>query len=46
MILLRDFAKLSYDEIAEVVDVSPRKLIHTLDRSRAELSEIYDYIKF
>jgi len=26
--------------------VSPRKLIHTLDRSRAELSEIYDYIKF
>jgi DNA-directed RNA polymerase specialized sigma24 family protein len=46
MILLRDFAKLSYDEIAEVVDIQPRKLVHMLDRSRAELSEIYDYIKF
>lgn len=46
MILLRDFAKLSYEEIAEVVDIPPRKLVHALDRSRAELSEIYDYIKF
>lgn len=46
MILLRDFAKLSYDELAEVVDISPRKLVHAIDRSRAELGEIYDYIKF
>ena len=46
MILLRDFVKLSYDELAEVVDVPPRKLVHALDRSRAELGEIYDYIKF
>jgi DNA-directed RNA polymerase specialized sigma24 family protein len=46
LILLRDFAKLSYDEIAEVVDVPPRKLVHALDRSRTELAEIYDYIKF
>ena len=46
MILLRDFAKLSYDELAEVVDIPPRKLVHALDRSRAELGEIYDYIKF
>lgn len=46
MILLRDFAKLSYEEIAEVVDLAPRKLVHALDRSRAELSEIYAYIKF
>ena len=45
-ILLRDFVKLSYDELAEVVDVAPRKLVHALDRSRAELGEIYDYIKF
>jgi DNA-directed RNA polymerase specialized sigma24 family protein len=46
MILLRDFVKLSYDELAEVVDVAPRKLVHAMDRSRAELGEIYDYIKF
>jgi DNA-directed RNA polymerase specialized sigma24 family protein len=46
MVLLRDFAKLSYDEIGEVVDTAPKKLVHALDRSRAELSEIYDYIKF
>jgi DNA-directed RNA polymerase specialized sigma24 family protein len=46
MVLLRDFAKLSYDELAEVVDIPPRKLVHALDRSRAELGEIYDYIKF
>jgi len=46
MILLRDFVKLSYDELANVVDVAPRKLVHALDRSRAELGEIYDYIKF
>ena len=46
IVLLRDFAKLSYDELAEIVDLAPRKLIHALDRSRAELAEIYDYIKF
>jgi DNA-directed RNA polymerase specialized sigma24 family protein len=46
MILLRDFVKLSYDELAEVIDVAPRKLVHALDRSRAEFGEIYDYIKF
>jgi DNA-directed RNA polymerase specialized sigma24 family protein len=46
MILLRDFVKLSYDELAEVVDVAPKKLVHALDRSRAEFGEIYDYIKF
>jgi DNA-directed RNA polymerase specialized sigma24 family protein len=46
MVLLRDFVKLSYDELGDVVDVAPRKLVHALDRSRAELGEIYDYIKF
>ncbi len=46
MILLRDFVKLSYDELGEVVDIPPRKLVHALDRSRAEFGEIYDYIKF
>ena len=46
LVLLRDFVKLSYDELAEVVDMPPRKLVHALDRSRAELGEIYDYIKF
>lgn len=46
IVLLRDFVKLSYDELAEVVDIAPRKLVHALDRSRAELGEIYDYIKF
>src|SRR3984893_701631 len=46
MVLLRDFVKLSYDELAEVVDVAPRKRVHALARSRAEFGEIYDYIKF
>jgi DNA-directed RNA polymerase specialized sigma24 family protein len=46
LVLLRDFVKLSYDELAAVVDMAPRKLVHELDRSRAELGEIYDYIKF
>jgi RNA polymerase sigma factor (sigma-70 family) len=46
VILLRDFAKLSYEELAQVVDLPPKKLVHLLDRSRAELNEIYDYIKF
>jgi DNA-directed RNA polymerase specialized sigma24 family protein len=46
MVLLRDFVKLSYEELADVVDIAPRKLVHALDRSRAELGEIYDYIKF
>lgn len=46
VLLLRDFVKLSYDELSQALRVAPRKLVHTLDRSRAELSEIYDYIKF
>jgi len=46
MVLLRDFVKLSYEELGDVVDIAPRKLVHALDRSRAELGEIYDYIKF
>jgi len=46
MVLLRDFVKLSYEELGDVVDTAPRKLVHALDRSRAELGEIYDYIKF
>jgi len=46
VVLLRDFVKLSYDELGDVVDVAPRKLVHALDRSRAEFGEIYDYIKF
>ena len=46
VILLRDFLKLSYEEIEQVTGISPRKLVHALDRSRADLSEIYDYIKF
>ncbi len=46
LILLRDFLKFSYDEVAQVLGISPRKLPQALDRSRAELSEIYDYIKF
>jgi DNA-directed RNA polymerase specialized sigma24 family protein len=46
IILLRDYVKLSYDELAEVVDIAPRKLVHAVDRSRAELKEIYEYIKF
>jgi len=46
IILLRDYVKLPYDELAEVVDIAPRKLVHAVDRSRAELKEIYEYIKF
>src|SRR5437763_2450681 len=46
MLLLPDFLKLSYEELGDVGDVAPRKLVHALDRSRAELGEIYDYIKF
>ncbi len=46
VILLRDFAKLSYDDLTQVIDIPPKKLVHALDRSRAELNEIYDYIKF
>ena len=46
IILLRDFVRLSYDELAEVIDIAPRKLVHAVDRSRAELKEIYEYIKF
>ncbi|MDQ6883135.1 MAG: hypothetical protein M3077_02685 [Candidatus Dormibacteraeota bacterium] len=46
IILLRDYVKLPYDDLAEVVDIAPRKLVHAVDRSRAELKEIYEYIKF
>ena len=46
LVLLRDFVRLSYDELADVIDMAPRRLVHALDRSRAELGEIYDYIKF
>src|SRR5919204_658302 len=46
LVLLRDFVRLSYHELADVVDMAPRKLVHALDRSRAEFGEIYDYIKF
>lgn len=46
IILLRDYVRLSYDELAEVIDIAPRKLVHAVDRSRAELKEIYEYIKF
>ncbi len=46
LVLLRDFVKLSYEEMSQVLGIAPRKLIHALDRGRAELSEIYDYIKF
>lgn len=45
-VLLRDFVHLSYPEMSHVLDVPERKLVHALDRGRAELSEIYDYIKF
>lgn len=46
VVLLRDFVRLSYDELAHVLNVPPKKLVHILDRSRAEFGEIYDYIKF
>lgn len=45
-VLLRDFVHLSYPELSYVLGVPERKLVHALDRGRAELSEIYDYIKF
>ncbi len=45
-VLLRDFVRLSYEELSEVLDIPVRKVVHALDRSRAELGEIYDYIKF
>jgi DNA-directed RNA polymerase specialized sigma24 family protein len=45
-LLLREYLKLSYDELADVLGVPSRKLVHVLDRSRAEFAEIYDYIKF
>jgi DNA-directed RNA polymerase specialized sigma24 family protein len=45
-ILLRDYVKLSYDELGQVLGIPPRKLVHVLDRSRAEFAEIYDYIRF
>lgn len=45
-VLLRDFVHLSYPDMSYVLDVPERKLVHALDRGRAELSEIYDYIKF
>ncbi|HYM49542.1 MAG TPA: hypothetical protein VET65_03105 [Candidatus Limnocylindrales bacterium] len=45
-LLLRDYLRLPYDELGLVIGVPPRKLVHALDRSRAEFAEIYDYIKF
>ncbi|TMD15777.1 MAG: hypothetical protein E6J00_02115 [Chloroflexi bacterium] len=45
-LLLREYLRLSYDELGEVLAIPPRKLVHVLDRSRAEFAEIYDYIKF
>lgn len=45
-VLLRDFVHLSYPEVSDILGVPERKLVHALDRGRAELSEIYDYIKF
>lgn len=45
-LLLRDYLKLPYEELGQVLEVPPRKLVHALDRSRAEFAEIYDYIKF
>jgi DNA-directed RNA polymerase specialized sigma24 family protein len=45
-LLLRDYLKLSYEDVAQVLGIPPRKLVHVLDRSRAEFAEIYDYIKF
>jgi len=45
-VLLRDFVHLTYPEMSYILGVPERKLVHALDRGRAELSEIYDYIKF
>ena len=45
-VLLRDFVKLSYEELSQILTTPLRKLVHVLDRGRAELTEIYDYIKF
>lgn len=45
-VLLRDFVHLSYPEMSYILGVPERRLVHALDRGRAELSEIYDYIKF
>ena len=45
-VLLRDFVHLSYPEMSYILGVPERKVVHALDRGRAELSEIYDYIKF
>ena len=46
LILLRDSVRLSYDELSQVIGTSPKKLIHALDQARAELLEVYGYIKF
>lgn len=46
VVLLRDYVRLSYDELSAVLGIPGRKLVHALDRGRAELGEIYDYIKF
>jgi DNA-directed RNA polymerase specialized sigma24 family protein len=45
-VLLRDSVHLSYADMSYILGVPERKLVHALDRGRAELSEIYDYIKF
>ena len=42
----RALSAMSFDELGEVLAIPPRKLVHVLDRSRAEFAEIYDYIKF
>ena len=46
LILLRDAVRLSYEELSQVVGIPPKKLVHALDQARAELSEVYGYIKF
>ncbi len=46
IVLLRDLVKFSYEELELILGIPPRKLVHALDRGRAELTEIYAYIKF
>src|SRR2546428_12549931 len=40
MILLRDLVNLSYAELADLVDVAPRNLVHAPARNRAALRDI------
>jgi DNA-directed RNA polymerase specialized sigma24 family protein len=46
LVLLRDSVHLSYDELSRITRASPKKLVHALDQARAELLEVYGYIKF